>query len=238
MKQFSFLLLLAFGTPALGLAFTDTLSVAFSGDTVKIWDRGAHENCAARFDYSIGFLDSNEIVITETDTVKDKAYCLCYFDLCIALGLGHDTMEVSVYRAYQTRFGYPKDTTIHIGSLRFVPPAEGTVSHSLYQSLCYYPPVGVSGGNQQLPAEPVVSNNYPNPFNPSTTIRFTLPHETRVKISVYDPLGRELRVLTEGPLSAGDHEMIFRAEGLPSGLYYYRIMAGRYSITNKMLLVK
>lgn len=238
MKTTLSVLLLALSMPALGFPLNDSLSVTFSGDTTKIWDKGAHENCGARFNYSIAFLDSNDIVITEIDTSKEKMHCLCYFDLCIPLGLGHDTMEVTVYRAYEVQFGYPKDTTIYIGSLRFLPPGQSPVGHYLYQSLCYYPPVGVPFGNQGFQKDPMVTNNYPNPFNLSTRIRFTIPQATHVKVSVFDPLGRELTVLTEGAMSAGSHEMVFLAEGLSSGLYYYRIMAGPHSRLGKMLLLK
>ena len=80
--------------------------------------------------------------------------------------------------------------------------------------------------------------NYPNPFNPSTTIRFQLPQGEHVSLIVYDLTGRQVRVLHEGTLSSGLHEFRFDADQLPSGTYLYRLITPSMSKTEQMILVK
>ncbi|HEY3293988.1 MAG TPA: T9SS type A sorting domain-containing protein [bacterium] len=89
-----------------------------------------------------------------------------------------------------------------------------------------------------LPTAISLSQNYPNPFNPTTEIQFALPSVQKVKLSVFDMLGREIAVLASGTMSAGSHTAQFDGAGLPSGIYFYRLTAGSFSMTQKMLLVK
>ena len=87
-------------------------------------------------------------------------------------------------------------------------------------------------------ADFAIISAYPNPFNPETTISFTLNEETRMKLSVYDVQGREIALLEDGFRNAGTHERGFHAEGLPSGVYFARLQAGSNIYTTKLLLVK
>ncbi|MEM8488482.1 MAG: DUF4397 domain-containing protein, partial [Bacteroidota bacterium] len=83
-----------------------------------------------------------------------------------------------------------------------------------------------------------LGNNYPNPFNPTTTISFTLPETAEVSLLVYDMLGREVRTLVNGTLASGVNEVVFDAAGLPTGTYLYRLTTPQGSFTKTMLLVK
>ena len=89
-----------------------------------------------------------------------------------------------------------------------------------------------------LPQEFLLSHNYPNPFNPSTTIKFELPKSSRVRLSVYDILGREVSMLVNERKDAGVHEVKFDGSDLASGVYFYRLQAGDYVGTKKLLLMK
>jgi hypothetical protein len=89
-----------------------------------------------------------------------------------------------------------------------------------------------------LPREFFLLQNYPNPFNPSTTINYELPISSVVKLSVYDMLGREVSVLVNERKNAGSYEVKFDAAGFSSGVYFYRIQAGDFTQTNRLLLVK
>ncbi len=80
--------------------------------------------------------------------------------------------------------------------------------------------------------------NYPNPFNPTTTISFNLPEASNVKLTVSNILGQEIKTLVNEHKEAGVHSVEFNASDLPSGFYIYRIEAGKYVQTRKMLLVK
>jgi len=78
----------------------------------------------------------------------------------------------------------------------------------------------------------------PNPFNPSTEIRFALPQSGNVKLTVFNSLGRMVAVLTDGWMPAGWHDVKFQADNLSSGLYFYNLQVNDYSSTLKMLLIK
>jgi len=80
--------------------------------------------------------------------------------------------------------------------------------------------------------------NYPNPFNPATSIRYELPENALVTLEVFDMLGRRVATLVNEAQASGQHQAAFDATGLSSGLYLYRLQAGEFSQTRKMLLVK
>ncbi|MRR08457.1 MAG: T9SS type A sorting domain-containing protein, partial [Deltaproteobacteria bacterium] len=84
----------------------------------------------------------------------------------------------------------------------------------------------------------LLSQNYPNPFNPSTNIKYELPKSSDVKLSVYDMLGREVSVLVNERSEAGFHEVMFDASGLSSGVYLYRLTAGGFVQSRKLLLLR
>jgi hypothetical protein len=81
-------------------------------------------------------------------------------------------------------------------------------------------------------------SNYPNPFNPVTTISYSIPSDTRVMLKVFNALGEEVRTLVNEEQSAGLHKISFQASNLPSGIYFYTITAGNISETRKMILMK
>jgi hypothetical protein len=81
-------------------------------------------------------------------------------------------------------------------------------------------------------------NNYPNPFNPSTTIRFQIPELSFVTLKVYDVLGSEISTLISEEKPASSYELTYIANGLPSGIYFYRLQAGDFVETKKMILLK
>jgi endo-1,4-beta-xylanase len=90
----------------------------------------------------------------------------------------------------------------------------------------------------EIPLEFRLSNNYPNPFNPSTTINFDLPKNCTVKLVVYDIMGRKVTEILKSNMNAGHHKVTFNASNLSSGLYYYRFEAGEFVDVKKMMLIK
>ena len=84
----------------------------------------------------------------------------------------------------------------------------------------------------------MLKQNYPNPFNLSTTIRYVLPELSQVTLTDYNTLGQQVAVLQNGEQEAGYHDVKFDASALPSGVYFYRLQAGSYVETRKLLLVR
>jgi M6 family metalloprotease-like protein len=99
-------------------------------------------------------------------------------------------------------------------------------------------PESVGNDPSGLPRTFSLAQNYPNPFNPSTTIKYELPTSSMVRLSVYDLLGREVSVLVNERRDAGVHEVKCDCLDLASGVYFYRLQAGDFVSTQKMLLLK
>ncbi|MFH1735790.1 MAG: T9SS type A sorting domain-containing protein, partial [bacterium] len=92
--------------------------------------------------------------------------------------------------------------------------------------------------SKPLPSSLTLLTSHPNPFNPLTTINFSLPKEGLVKLTVYDLLGRQVALLVNGHRDAGIHDVSFDAQNLASGVYIYRLTAGDYTASAKMVLMK
>ena len=80
--------------------------------------------------------------------------------------------------------------------------------------------------------------NYPNPFNASTTIYFSLDKRSTVELVIFNNLGEEIQRKTLENINAGEHYIRFQGDNLKSGIYYYRLSSNNYTQTNKMLLIK
>ena len=89
-----------------------------------------------------------------------------------------------------------------------------------------------------LPREYKLGQNFPNPFNPSTNISFDLPSRTFVTLKIYDVLGREVSTIVSGELQAGSYTRQWNASAFASGVYFYRLQAGTYNDTKRLLLLK
>jgi len=118
-------------------------------------------------------------------------------------------------------------------------------SSGRYTTIKYFEvPVSVDEGHTSVPDEYSLSHNYPNPFNPATTIKYYIPELSFVTIKVYDVLGSEVAILINEEKPIGTYEITWYAENLPSGIYFYRLQvyapgrAGSFVETKKMVLMK
>lgn len=125
------------------------------------------------------------------------------------------------------------------GALQAQVPAgngDANIDASEFFVFDYTLPVGVK--DKLLPFVHQLYQNYPNPFNPTTNIRYYLPSAGYVNLTVYDPLGREVKSLVNEEKQAGWYEVSFDGTDLPSGLYLYRLNSGTFSDTKKLMLIK
>jgi hypothetical protein len=99
-------------------------------------------------------------------------------------------------------------------------------------------PTGLNILEGEIPKEFKLYDNFPNPFNPVTKIRFDVPEASLTKISVYDLSGKEVDILLNGNIEAGVYEADFDGSNLSSGIYFYRMESGTHLNTKKMVLVK
>jgi hypothetical protein len=90
----------------------------------------------------------------------------------------------------------------------------------------------------RLKEKPILTGNYPNPFNPKTIIKFYCPYFSKVKIVVYDLLGREIAILLDDTKQAGNYSVIFDASNLASGVYFYKMETSDFTDVKKMVVLK
>jgi len=168
---------------------------------------------------------------------------------------GEDTVEVFgryvPVRTYYTYFDTPFGDTSAIlpaswehfalGIGRIFSGSEGgeeTLIGCIIDGIQYGAPLDVEDGQNTLLPEDIKLQVYPNPFNPETVIRFSLPVAGYTKGVVYDVLGKEVATLLNGDMSAGNHEVRFNAIDLSSGVYFFRLESGNYSSAIKMVVGK
>ena len=99
-------------------------------------------------------------------------------------------------------------------------------------------PISVEGRVTPTPHSYRLKQNYPNPFNPTTKIEYSLPVSSEVSLIIYNLLGQEIARLIDGEQAAGVHSVIWEATNLSTGIYFYRIQAGDFVQTRKMVLLK
>ena len=139
-------------------------------------------------------------------------------------GVGNHSMIDSII------VSWPYGNTPELQKLRNIP-----VNQTITIEECV---IGIKSNNNQIPLDYSLLQNHPNPFNPTTKIKFELPASDDVKLKIYDNLGNEVTTLIDSKLNAGYYEIEFKGENLSSGVYFYKLIAGNYIVTRKMVLIK
>lgn len=216
-----------------GFTRTDPEWVSFHTDSVEAKSHATINN-------PYGVAESLKVVlVTSSVPANWEGVGICDIFLCYGTGV---TVATAVYP--------PGNSTIYIYYSKL--PGISGAATSTWKVVRVSNPSQQSGevtfgvttfpiGIQQISSvvsEFKLSQNYPNPFNPNTKINFSIPKSDYVSLRVYDMLGREVKVLVNGPLTAGEYETDFDAKGLSSGMYYYSLRSGDYVDVKKMVLVK
>lgn len=161
-----------------------------------------------------------------TDVEKRALLLIASFS---AFDPSYKGISASAINSLETKFSSSLDQGL-IAALSTTPIASTPTSKSM------------KGGMESDVVAPIPKNfeleNYPNPFNPTTIIRYALPTDSRVTIKVYDMIGREVATLVDGDETQGYHEVTFDGSRYASGVYLYRLTAPNVTITMKMLLTK
>lgn len=226
----------------------DSLFVNISGDTTTVWHLNAGSQCSANFIFDISIVNDT-ITIVERDTSKDHAKCDCTFDLNVAIvHLDSGTYTAKVYRQELKINNYPKDTIYVVGYVSFVQTHSSVLPYfafSTFQSGCGGITVGIERTESSQP-EKIRVTNYPNPFNSSTIISFSIPRSksnSRIELIIYDVQGREVKRLINQQMREGSYGVRWEGttengKNAASGVYFYHLMVGSQRQIGKMTLVK
>jgi len=189
---------------------------------------------------------------TNGTTSKDEGFLLATFGFNITTAVltadvvaGSQTLEVSS----STGFNIGDNIKINPGGVNEEDNVITGFGSMLLQSPLQYDhfigeivlnlnPTSVEQTNSDVPSGYALLNNYPNPFNPSTTISFSIPTEEFVSLKVFNSLGEEVAELVNETLFAGNYSVSFDASYLTSGVYFYQINAGIFIEIKKMMLIK
>jgi hypothetical protein len=135
------------------------------------------------------------------------------------------------------RLNFRTNCVIQDSVTQWLNPADWTFTTD---TTCYRMNSFLSTGNKnnEIPTVFKLYNNYPNPFNPSTTIKYDVPKGTYVTLTVYDVLGKEVEKLVNGFIQPGKYEVMWDATNFASGTYFYRFDSDRYKDVKRMSLIK
>ncbi len=137
---------------------------------------------------------------------------------------------------------YPTRTLVGymFGGIRVPLPnfTSGTASDRIFKIYMTYTPIGINQIGTEIPSAYSLEQNFPNPFNPNTTIKFNVSKAGFTKLIIYNSLGREVEQLVSNNLSAGKYEVNWNASNQTSGVYFYKLMTDNFSEVKKMMLVK
>ncbi len=143
---------------------------------------------------------------------------------------------------YQLNNGFPFSTSVYAlnfnNNYLYSGTPNGFYRQPVVANLMAITEVEEENNNEVIPSAYALHQNFPNPFNPSTTISFSIPNAEFVTLKIYDSVGKEVETLVNENLQAGSYKKQFNATNLASGVYFYRLQAGSYYQTNKMILIK
>ncbi len=213
--NFFFIIILFVSNISICSAGDDSLYVEVKNDTLFIWNVNVWEQCAFSLDYEIEINDSI-ITITEEDTAYDATTCYCYHNFVFPIvGLEEGNYHVDVYRKSWHQ------------ELRYITSLDFILSYS-----------SISDKALIQPEDFILHNAYPNPFNPITTFEYFIRFKSKVRINIYNILGKLIVNLQDGYINPGIHKVIFDASNLPSGLYFYTLETEKMTISKKAILLK
>ena len=148
-------------------------------------------------------------------------------------------------QVWLAQYSYPGGTSTSVGLKLDTQNNVYVAGTSSVNDQCYYTiikyaqtPNAVRRNDGSVPTTFALSQNFPNPFNPLTTIRYSLPLSANVKLAVYDLLGREITTLVNEEQSAGWKEVEWNAKNISSGIYFYKLTTGIFVDIKKMIVVK
>ncbi|MBK9331697.1 MAG: T9SS type A sorting domain-containing protein [Ignavibacteria bacterium] len=214
LQSFSMINKIKFLTPEIGAAVSDG-SVYLTKDGGTNWSR--NNNFGNHDHEDIDIIDSNKVIFT------GGFGTVFYTD-----DFGENWDHIDLY------------SYLSLGGVKFINESSAilTGSGGAIFKLILDDQVNVKNVSELIPISFSLHQNYPNPFNPKTLIGYTLTGNHNVNLKVYDALGKEIITLVNEKQNAGSYTVNFNGESLSSGIYFYRLEAGDFAATKRMILIK
>ena len=187
---------------------------------------------------------TSQVIAMDTKTIGVGQHCYIFSfaggtdngDFSQNVYINGDGPSTYQWGPYVDLFSIPADSYPTENGIKFNSPAKSIQMILIEGGNNYISSIDKTGS--EMPRTYNLYQNYPNPFNPSTFIDYQLPASVFVTLKVFDVLGREIETLVNEHQNAGKHSVQFNAAKLPSGVYFYKLEAGNYNNTKKLLLLK
>jgi hypothetical protein len=230
---------------------------AMNGVIWPVWNdnrTGIHQAYTSRTTYSPtpgpdGIFSTKDITFgpVAVGSYKDTTFAITNY--------GDDTLKVSNITSNTPKFS-ARPTSFNVApgrsfvdTVRYAPSVSDVVlgrlivssNNPILDTLAVSGGVGTTGGDRvssEIPETFTLPQNFPNPFNPTTHIRFVSPLTSHVSLKIFDLLGQEVAMLVDEEMSPGNYEVTWDATGFPSGVYFYRLEAGEFVQTKKLVLLR
>jgi hypothetical protein len=226
------------------VGFEQNTVYGLPGDTVAVLISGTGIVNIAGIEMHLNYpAEALDFITINSDALEGSLFSggagladLVWNDVLNPITLGDGVGLASL--VFRIKENAPESIPITFSAAHAVDPA-GNEYHVVPGSgYIYRAPTGTGDIQVTLPNSLVLSQNHPNPFNPTTIIEYSLPQTLKVSIEIYDLLGRRITVIDNGLQEAGNHQVVWNAGDVPSGIYLYKIKAGALTTTSKMLLLK
>jgi len=200
--------------------------------------------------YNVGYIDNNDWVEYQIQVPNSGSYS---FNIRVAAltnsgsvtinsgGQNVSTFDLPVTGGWQTWTTVSKELTLNQGVQSFrILAVKGGFNINWFS----FSSISENSDRSETPNIYSLEQNFPNPFNPATTVRYSLPVDSKVVIKISNVLGQDVKLLRDEIISAGNHEVQFNSSTLPSGVYFYRLSAvsvdgkQKFSSIKKMILLK
>lgn len=179
-------------------------------------------------------VDLSEIVAIKKDNRGNMVFGLFWFG-GLVLGNGSTWTNFNTAYPFNSALGLPIDQiSIDKQNNKWIATGQGGVFVFNEQGIL----LGLVNAKQNYPTDFLLYQNYPNPFNGTTKIEYTIKNSGPVKIVLFNALGEEVAVIANKSVEAGTHVEYFDSNGLPSGIYFYRLTFSNFSVAKKMILLK
>lgn len=197
----------------------DSIVVVISNDTVYVWDYNAWEQCGFQLDYTVEVIDS-VITITQIDTAEDGTTCYGYHNFVVpVVGLIDGNYRIDIFRDCLCE------------DIKFI--------KSFWFEYLINSIADVEGQPNQF----ALYNAYPNPFNPTTIICYSLKENSLVSLEIYNIKGQKVKTLVNSKKEKGEWTVFWNGKdesgsSVCSGIYFYRLKTGNFIQTKRMTLLK
>lgn len=205
---------------------------SFGSSFIKVNQNGTLLWANPDADSSFNLLAHAYLKLDQFNNAYLAASIMTHMAVCKVNSNGSSGWTVTIPYGYAKALDFGSDNSVYVVGGSTSGAGDGGTGKILQ------PLTNVSGNGNLIPLNNWLGNNYPNPFNPETIIKFGISDEGKYSITVYDLTGKEISVLTDGYKKPGEYSVKFMSNGLPSGIYFYKLESRNFSETKRMILIK